>query len=519
MNANNRLNNNNNNRTSSSSSSEDLDTPFTPAYFLETAPNSGTARAQRSLQRASQQQSNSSTPSRELFIRNTASIQVSTISDPSSAETSHRVEVAHASNSSTSSQAEASNTFSTPVTPVVFPNFEDQGDNPFGSLTFPEFLPSLTSLSLGDIEAHHPAHTLDDVLAEFQPMWITPSFGDTNFNIHMDSLLQANLPLGSSGGLTISSSSTEHELDDLAYQDLISVDGLNKDRFLNDPTMPEWNNLSQIEGDISGSDWTIIGTSLEAIFAITHPGKDPVYLRTFLKKCMESADARTAEGKQMIRKRVESVVNHLMEMNAYRNLTNDKKEKETALTMLHEALNIVQEGGMKCPDRAIVFLVHLENHIKLLKNPDYLANVIVQMFKLHSLNELTSDNYAENIETTLHNLLRFNKVLGLGQPKGGVMLYASWAKQRPVVETLTILSKCFTLENLLNFTIQQGVFINRFETEMETNPAVLEARDAYIEVDTTETALAAEHAKDNFYKSKALELFQKAGFLQEFDVD
>lgn len=305
---------------------------------------------------------------------------------------------------------------------------------------------------------------------------------------------------------------------DRSYQKDVTVDEtLNKEYFLNDPTILEWNNLTLRNGDIANNEWNFLQSSIEKMFTVIYFDGDKKYFRNFFNACLKSADAQTDEGKQIIQCRLEAIINYLLELNQYSKIVIDNNEKVATIEIIREAFRIIEEGGMKCADRAIVFLIYLENFIKLTKNPQYMANVLIQIFKLEAIKIVINKQYNENLESFLYYVIKFNNVLGLGQSERfDKMLYefCANAEEKSDSEILKDISCIFTLDDLLNFTFQQLTFIRRFESEMEKDLVVLEARAAYCETGDEEDLKKAEKAKDGFYREKALKLFGEASFLK-----
>lgn len=345
---------------------------------------------------------------------------------------------------------------------------------------------------------------------------------------------------------TLTNEDSISELERLALQPCFTVSGLNSDYFFNDPTMPNWNILAQRENDIDDDDWKVQEACVLEIFdAVSAPNEDQRnYLSKFFSQCMASKDARTPLGKQLVRKHIDSCIDFLINFRA--------SEPENALTnkVLKDALAIMTVGGMACPDRAVVFIPTLEIFIKLLKNPMYLANVMVLMYKFEAITktlvpevdeeiETQSDGTprikeTENIETYLSYCLKLNQILGLGLRKRGSMLYESAAKTVPLQLTIEPLSAAFTDEKLINFTIQQDAFktwVNSKEFEVEKTAAIASKQIEYIAAvdDYTEAMGTPDEEAKNvlvaqilaeikqlekvFYINKAKRLFLDAGFL------
>ncbi|OAI50407.1 hypothetical protein AYO37_01135 [Opitutia bacterium SCGC AG-212-L18] len=360
------------------------------------------------------------------------------------------------------------------------------------------------------------------------------------------------------------------------YQDYISVSNpLNKDLILNDPTMPKWNVLLQREGEIDDTVWNTINDTAHIIFDAVYPDKKAQrkYVAWFLNKCMNTAVAKgSEEGARSIRKRVTACMDYLYDLKLKYDQTHDEVEKERIKKQIQGGLDLITIGGTECPDRAIVFLTDLENYIKLLKNPKYLPNVMVQMFKFEAIQQALIDPLAfdegqgENIESFLAYCAEQNLVLGLGlvAKKNETMLHEDIAKTEPLKDALPKLSKIFNEEKLLNFTANQNAFKLALEKEKEAvledlqqqySEADDEAQDAANDLlDANHEASVAEKAgapnamelrakatglnekavdlreksaalaKDledterNFYKNKARELFVKAGFIVEANL-
>ncbi|PWU07302.1 MAG: hypothetical protein C5B43_00565 [Verrucomicrobia bacterium] len=332
------------------------------------------------------------------------------------------------------------------------------------------------------------------------------------------------------------------ELECIALQPCITVSGLNKDYFLNDPTMALWNILTQRPGDIDNSDWDVVKVMLVEINSAICGESDnqEYYLLKFLNQCMASRDAMTPLGKQFIRKRIASVVDYLVD------LRQSSAEDNLNTRIFKDALSIMKVGGMGCPDRATTFIVYLEGYIKLMKNPEYLANIMVQLFKFEAISsvlvlevdgdiieengKIIEPKEKENIEAYLFYILALNKILNLGLPENGTMLYPDIAKVVPLEDTIEPLSKFFTQSQLIEFTIKHTLFKERFENEKgsalhkkreEFSLAFDDLSDFKVntppyneqksKVDQLEQSLKIKEKL--FYSHKAKELFEKAGFL------
>lgn len=309
---------------------------------------------------------------------------------------------------------------------------------------------------------------------------------------------------------------------------------LNRGTFLNDETMDLWNILTQREDEIDDDDWDIVQVDLSIIFDSIYQGKKKKrdLLFKFLGQCMGTADALTLEGKQVVRKRVAAVVDVLTAYIAKMNNPGLSTEKQAEIkTMVQSVLDLMVRGGASCPDNAIVLLRRAENQIKLFEYPNYLANVIVNMFKLDAIAEwLTDSDDKENVEAFLSYTFKLNNVLGLGVT--GAMLYPIFGKKKtePFAVALPKLSAAFTEENLINYAVQLEEFRAFFETEKDKavqakQEEYLEAYDEYQDVEnekspetqkrfakTEKLNQEIEDIKNSFYANKARQIFLKAGF-------
>jgi len=313
-----------------------------------------------------------------------------------------------------------------------------------------------------------------------------------------------------------------------------SVSGLNsnqpavylyQDIFFDDSTIGQWNILPQQEWPIDDDSWNIVQTRLADLFDTIYKERDNERNRLFrfLEQCMGTADARTPEGKQIVKKRVDALVTlleHYLTKMKDPNLPPDKQEA-IRKTLIGHTLDIMAMGGSACPDNAIVLLRQAENHIKLFENPQYLANIIVNMFKLDSITEklIDADN-AENVETYLSYTLKLSDLLGLGV--SGAMLYEEhYGKTEPFEIALPKLSTAFTPEQLIKFTTDLAEFRSFFADAKEQ---ALEAKqkeymDTYDMEDEEKAeksrAIIDQELKDienSFLANKARQLFLDAEF-------
>jgi len=331
----------------------------------------------------------------------------------------------------------------------------------------------------------------------------------------------------------------------ILYQQYITMPkNMNKDLFLNDPTMPKWNVLIQPEEDVDDNGWESYKTCLSDIansLTITNEAKKASLIK-FFNQCMLTAEAkRNATGKQMTRKRIAAIIDYLNNLKIKFEKSTDNAEKELLKKQIEGALKIMIDGGNACPDRTAVCLTKLEIYIKLLQNPKYLPNIMVLMYKFEMIKDYTTDpNQAENIETFLYNCLFLNEVLGLGLEKQGQireqMLHLNVARKMPMMQILGQLDPGFNIEGVLEFTTIQEIFKSIYEEEMKVSQAVMEAGYAFLEADddyedaknskqsqeeinrlhsvAEKKQLEWEQEKHAFYKMKAKDLFEEAGFIK-----
>ena len=237
---------------------------------------------------------------------------------------------------------------------------------------------------------------------------------------------------------------------------------LNQDLFFDDPSIDQWNNLTQRDGPIDDVEWDIVKTRLADIFDNTYKERDNERDRLFrfLEQCMGTADANTPEGKQRIRKRVDAIVSVLERYQEEMKNPQmpDEKRKAIKEKLIGRTLDLMAIGGSACPDDAIVLLRRAENHIKLFENPKYLANIIINMFKLHAIEEkLIDPDNAENVETYLSYTLQLMVLLGLGI--FGAMIYEEhYGKTEPFEQALPKLCTAFTQDQLIKYTLNLEEF-------------------------------------------------------------
>lgn len=308
------------------------------------------------------------------------------------------------------------------------------------------------------------------------------------------------LPTVEEWSFIINSSNTLRGLQSWPYyryfQYVTIDDSLNKALFLDDPTMDEWNILKQRAGDIDDVAFAILNSEADMLFDFISPmneADDKQYIALFFERCQQSADAKTPIGKQLIRKRVASVVDYLTKMKAEYDDSGTTIEKKAFLKeKIQGALAIFTVAGMTCPDAAVVYLADLENYIKLLNNPGYLPNIMIQSFKRFAIQEkLIDPNNRENIETYLFYCLNsgLNNILNLGFPEEAKMLYERLAKPEPLEVALPKLSVLFNAEALINFTAMQYLFqlTHKDEFEKQKDELLQATQEAYLEADDVAT--------------------------------
>lgn len=316
------------------------------------------------------------------------------------------------------------------------------------------------------------------------------------------------------------------ELECMVLQSLLTVVGLKRDCFLNDKTMSEWNILVPKEGVITDDDWEIVLIDIGEIFdeMCEKNESQRYYLFKFFSQCMASSDAETKVGKQALRKRIVATVDYLKELKIYCNVV--ESQRAEVKKMIRGAIAIMNVGGMQCTDRAVTFVANLENYIMILKNPNFMPNVMVKRFKFDIIMQGLIDPYynelgqEESVETYLSYTLKLNRLLGLGLPEGGTMAHEETAKTIPLEEAVLKLNKFLTAENLLDFTATQYVFQIQYEVQKEA--ALKELREKYAEADeegnyelATQFSLQLQETEKGFYKKVARKLFEEAGFFAE----
>lgn len=313
---------------------------------------------------------------------------------------------------------------------------------------------------------------------------------------------------------------------------------LNRNQFLNDETIDLWNVLIRRKDEIDEDYWDFVQTDLADVFDKVYQRRDNqrYQLFKFLEQCMETADAEKSwRGFQVVRKRVDAIVNVLkkyLEKTENPDLSKEEKERIEKM-MIRPTLDIMAMGGSACPDNAIVFLRLAENHIKLFECPQYLPNIIVNMFKLDSITEMLIDkDNPENVESYLLYTFMLNDLLGLGV--SGTMLYEEIGKIEPFEIALPKLSAHFTEENLIKFTVKLEEFRSFFEEEDKTLNETVEAKkEEYLDADedyrcakdypngpeaqeklaiTEKISKEIESIKNTFFHNKARQMFLDSGF-------
>lgn len=341
---------------------------------------------------------------------------------------------------------------------------------------------------------------------------------------------------------------------------------LNIQKFLNDTDSDKWNMIPRRPKNISENDWGILrDLHLPRILETIYPGdanerakKDKVSAGLFIK-CLMASDARTSAGLQAMKFRIASVVDYLEGLTAVlNNQVLDNSEKDLLTKKLKAIIDALDDGGQACPDRAIVGLTSAENRIKLFQDPEYMPNVLVNMFKLHQIEaKLINQNQKENLETYLYYTLKFNTILSLSL-LNSTMLYEEIAIKQPLGQALAKLVTEFTLENLIGYAANLYEFRILFEDESEIKLQKIKSLmdDVYsiddmniddrhkiiLDIQSLEIKLEQpiinqilnkpqevdsyrltcildnrrERIKDHFYEDKAKELFLKARFLINF---
>lgn len=283
---------------------------------------------------------------------------------------------------------------------------------------------------------------------------------------------------------------------------------LNFNQLFNDLSMPEWNILKTKEGAINDAEWEKLSEDLELLMYVIFPDEDKKYLsevqgfkkeniRNFFYNSMATAIAQSSEyGKQLVRKRVESLITFITEKlpkevkaeaktirafnewkqlqyvrNQLRLMPNpdveelskedeekleklledkEKLEKEIVTAFQKKALdsrvdekafNCIQrlfmfmdDGGTACMDRVSVMLRRAEMYAMLFEHPEYLINILINWCKRNAIkSKLVNSKNAENIEAYLWWEIAFNKHLGLGDGHSK-MAYSEYALQSRQIE-------------------------------------------------------------------------------------
>lgn len=306
---------------------------------------------------------------------------------------------------------------------------------------------------------------------------------------------------------------------------------LNKSIFFkNNVNIESWNILTLIDDAITEESWTELLQKTEAISnEINHNNiKYSENINIFINRCLNSKTAETDDGYKIITNRIFDIMDCLKfyynEMHTNELL--DIKTKESYKQMLIQSIDIMVEGGKKCPDLAIATLTDLENHTKLFRHSDYQANILINMFKLWCIqHKITNNNQPEQTETYLYYALEFNSLLGLGlgnQMIKQTMYFPEHAILISQAEALTKLSTMFTAENLILFTSNLSIFRIIFEKEKEA--VLVNKQQEYLNTYNLKNEVEAEQLRvqiteelkvlpEIFYKNKAIELYLKAGFL------
>lgn len=309
---------------------------------------------------------------------------------------------------------------------------------------------------------------------------------------------------------------------------------MNRDLFIDDPNLGEWNTLIQREGNISDEEWDQVKNLLGNIFDGVFEEKKLTrkILFKFLTQCMSSSTTDTDIGHQNIKKRVEAVVNVLNKyFKEFNNPDTSDARKKDLKDIIQQALNKMATGGSSCPDLAVVCLREAETHLKVFAHPAYIANIFVNMFKMNAImDKLIDKDYNEYLESFLNYTILFNSILGLGVTGG--MLFQNLAEKIALDKALQILSTAFTAKELIDFTAELPEFRILFEKEKEAaifvkNEELGDAINDRMDLKTNTPEYTKQQAKidqlevdvnnlkKSFYADKARQLFLNAGFLVE----
>lgn len=274
--------------------------------------------------------------------------------------------------------------------------------------------------------------------------------------------------------------STYQEKQLVSFQSGCQNTFLNIKKFFNDWDMDKWNMLARRPGNISSNDWnTIQNATLPTILRKTYPQElnKISNLRGFCSKCLNARDAITPIGKQSIMHQVVSVVDFLASLTVSldsNNLTDI--EKELLTTKIKAIVDIIEIPTNVCPDGAIVALNLAENLIKIFQEPEYIGNVIVNMFKLNSIEAtLINQNQGENVESYLYFIIKLNDYLGLGLSISR-MLYEQCAQKQPLGQAMSKLIAAFTEENLIGYTANLNVLKILFGNEAASKCQIKECK-------------------------------------------
>lgn len=246
---------------------------------------------------------------------------------------------------------------------------------------------------------------------------------------------------------------------------------LNIERFINDTETDKWNMLPRRHRNITNNDWLMLRGNLKNILAIIYPGDKiesdkKANIINWFEICLTTQDAiKTKQGLETIKHRVASVVDYLGGLTALLDTALDEPQMKLLSKKLEAIIDVLDEGGKACPDRAIVALTSAENRIKLFQDPCYISNVLVNMFKLNQIEaKLVNQNQAENLETYLYYTLKFNTILNLSLFTS-TMLYEAVAQKQPLGQALSKLVTEFTAENLIGYAANLREFKILFEAE------------------------------------------------------
>lgn len=250
---------------------------------------------------------------------------------------------------------------------------------------------------------------------------------------------------------------------------------INIKKFLDDPDINVWNQMSFRQKEIDEENWkNILESRLNFIcdrITLEKTGTAKENLKKFCTNCLITKDALYNPKKIAEMKSCIDIIFSYFEHNIKLQAQNFDQNRFKQLQII---FNVVIDGGKNCPDATVAALIMAENLIKMFSHDSkYRMNVIMNMFKLHCIQSALVDrNDEEQVETFIYYLLEFKEILGTSLPCK-TMLHPHKARKEPLGEAFEKLLTQFTAENLIKFTAGINELLFELDDEIKTQVEVI----------------------------------------------